>query len=138
MLCAAAAEVERGEARNEARDERENARNERERREKVNGREEEKDVWRSWHGEVPCAAAERRNVRWEMIGRTTTHTFMAILQMQHRQYSTELPLQGNYYPVSCAAFIEDRHQRLTLLTQQAHGFSSLTSGVRVYVHCTRV
>ena len=74
MLCAAAAEAERGEARNEARDERERTRETSESGEKVNGREEEKDVWRSWHGEVPCAAAERRNVRWEMIGRTTTHT----------------------------------------------------------------
>ena len=42
---------------------------------------------------------------------------MAIMQMQRRQYYTDFSVQGNYYPVSRAAFIEDRHQRLTLLTQ---------------------
>ena len=73
-MCAAAARGESETMRKETRKKR-NARGEKnERREKVVSREEEKDVWRSWHGELPCAAAKReRRERGEMVGRTAVY-----------------------------------------------------------------
>ena len=50
-------------------------------------------------------------------------------QMQRRRTHEKLHIQGNIYPLSCASFIEDSKVRLTLLTQQPLGFSSLKSGL---------
>ncbi|OON15905.1 hypothetical protein X801_08287, partial [Opisthorchis viverrini] len=64
-------------------------------------------------------------------------------QFIQRTYYDKLPLQGNLYPVTCAAFVEgfpevrtdqrpvsdeDPHIRLTLLTAHAHGVTSTNAG----------
>ncbi|XP_017089304.2 alpha-mannosidase 2 [Drosophila bipectinata] len=50
------------------------------------------------------------------------------LQLIKRRRLEKLPLQANYYPVPSAMFIEDANMRLTLLTGQPLGGSSLASG----------
>ncbi|XP_039766142.1 alpha-mannosidase 2x isoform X2 [Ornithorhynchus anatinus] len=49
-------------------------------------------------------------------------------QVQPRRYLKKLPLQANFYPMPVMAYIQDRHNRLTLHTAQALGVSSLASG----------
>ncbi|CDW55051.1 Glycosyl hydrolases family 38 protein [Trichuris trichiura] len=49
-------------------------------------------------------------------------------QMVKRKYFGKLPLQGNFYPMPSAAFIEDHRLRLTLLSGQPGAVASLTSG----------
>lgn len=48
--------------------------------------------------------------------------------MMRRKVSENLPLPANFYPISCAAFIEDKSTRVTILVEHSHGFSSLESG----------
>ncbi|KRX86937.1 Coatomer subunit beta', partial [Trichinella pseudospiralis] len=50
------------------------------------------------------------------------------LQMIKRKYFSKIPLQGNFYPMTTAAFIEDSAHRLTLLSAQANGVASLKPG----------
>ncbi|KAH8298676.1 hypothetical protein KR018_012006, partial [Drosophila ironensis] len=50
------------------------------------------------------------------------------LQHIKRRRLEKLPLQANYYPVPSAMFIEDDNMRLTLLTGQPLGGSSLAPG----------
>lgn len=45
-----------------------------------------------------------------------------------RKRFTKLPLQANYYPIPTGIYIEDESTRLTLLTAQPLGGSSLASG----------
>lgn len=40
-----------------------------------------------------------------------------------------MPIQGNLYPVTSHAFLEDSDRRLTLLTGQSHGVSNLRDGL---------
>ena len=40
----------------------------------------------------------------------------------------KLPLQANYYPVASMAYIQDQSSRLTLVTKQPLGGSSLSEG----------
>lgn len=49
-------------------------------------------------------------------------------QIQPRRYQRKLPLQANFYPMPAMAYIQDMQSRLTLLTAQALGVSSLHSG----------
>uniref|UniRef100_A0A1B0CQQ4 Alpha-mannosidase n=1 Tax=Lutzomyia longipalpis TaxID=7200 RepID=A0A1B0CQQ4_LUTLO len=49
-------------------------------------------------------------------------------QVIKRQRFSKIPLQANYYPVPTSIFIEDETFRLTLLTAQSLGGSSLKSG----------
>ncbi|XP_043980945.1 alpha-mannosidase 2x [Gambusia affinis] len=49
-------------------------------------------------------------------------------QIQPRRFYQKLPLQGNFYPMSSQAYIQDSHHRLTLHAAQALGVSSLDSG----------
>ncbi|KAK7063281.1 Alpha-mannosidase 2 [Halocaridina rubra] len=49
-------------------------------------------------------------------------------QVIKRTRYSKLPLQANYYPVASQAFIQDQEHRLTLLTAQPLGGSSLESG----------
>ncbi|XP_003373762.1 glycosyl hydrolases family 38 N- domain protein [Trichinella spiralis] len=49
------------------------------------------------------------------------------LQMIKRKYFSKIPLQGNFYPMTTAAFIEDSAHRLTLLSAQANGVTSIKS-----------
>ncbi|XP_037948464.1 alpha-mannosidase 2-like [Teleopsis dalmanni] len=51
------------------------------------------------------------------------------LQMIKRNYFHKLPLQANFYPVPTAAYIEDENTRLTIITAQPLGGTSLSSGV---------
>lgn len=54
------------------------------------------------------------------------------LQLIKRQRFTKLPLQANYYPIPSQMYIQDDSYRLTLLSGQPLGGSSLESGqVRV-------
>lgn len=53
---------------------------------------------------------------------------VSLLQMKKRKVVPDFKVGGNYYPITCAAYIEDWQHRLTLLTRQAFGFSSLRSG----------
>ncbi|KRY16903.1 Coatomer subunit beta' [Trichinella patagoniensis] len=50
------------------------------------------------------------------------------LQMIKRKYFSKIPLQGNFYPMTTAAFIEDSAHRLTLLSAQANGVTSIKPG----------
>ncbi|XP_054725610.1 alpha-mannosidase 2 [Anastrepha obliqua] len=50
------------------------------------------------------------------------------LQIIKRRRLAKLPLQANYYPIPSSAYIEDDALRLTLLTGQPLGGSSLNSG----------
>lgn len=59
---------------------------------------------------------------------STFYTDLNGLQVIKRQRFDKLPLQANYYPVPSAMFIEDANMRLTLLTGQPLGGSSLASG----------
>ncbi|KAH8359520.1 hypothetical protein KR093_007364 [Drosophila rubida] len=58
----------------------------------------------------------------------TFYTDLNGLQLIKRRRFEKLPLQANYYPVPSAFFIEDDIMRLTLLTGQPLGGSSLASG----------
>uniref|UniRef100_A0A6A7G152 Alpha-mannosidase n=3 Tax=Hirondellea gigas TaxID=1518452 RepID=A0A6A7G152_9CRUS len=58
----------------------------------------------------------------------TFYTDLNGFQMVRRIRESKLTLQGNYYPVASQAFIQDSTKRLTLLTGQPHGGSSLASG----------
>ncbi|EDW81559.1 uncharacterized protein Dwil_GK10956 [Drosophila willistoni] len=72
----------------------------------------------------------------EIVMRIQTHidsgdvfyTDLNGLQLIKRRRFEKLPLQANYYPVPSAMFIEDANMRLTLLTGQPLGGSSLASG----------
>jgi alpha-mannosidase II len=50
------------------------------------------------------------------------------LQMIKRERYEKIPLQGNFYPVASVMFIEDSIMRLTVLSAQPLGGSSLRSG----------
>nr|VZI35973.1 unnamed protein product [Spirometra erinaceieuropaei] len=43
-------------------------------------------------------------------------------QFIRRVFYYKIPLQGNIYPMTCAAYIEDAHHRVTLLSAQSLGF----------------
>ncbi|KAH8276718.1 hypothetical protein KR044_004625 [Drosophila immigrans] len=58
----------------------------------------------------------------------TFYTDLNGLQLIKRRRFEKLPLQANYYPIPSAMFIEDANMRLTLLTGQPLGGSSLSSG----------
>ncbi|KAM8703993.1 hypothetical protein ACLKA7_008595 [Drosophila subpalustris] len=72
----------------------------------------------------------------EVVMRLQTHidsgdifyTDLNGLQLIKRRRFDKLPLQANYYPVPSAIFIEDADMRLTLLTGQPLGGSSLATG----------
>ena len=55
---------------------------------------------------------------------TDLNGFQIVRHVRH----DKLTLQGNYYPVASQIFIEDQKTRLSLLTQQPHGGSSLAGG----------
>ena len=48
--------------------------------------------------------------------------------MQSRKTRSKFGIQGNFYPVTTSAFLEDERNRITLLTTEAHGVASLASG----------
>ena len=50
------------------------------------------------------------------------------MQFIRRGTSGRLPLGANYYPTTSAAFLDDGHRRVSLLTAQPHGAASLGSG----------
>ncbi|XP_076638060.1 alpha-mannosidase 2 [Colletes latitarsis] len=50
------------------------------------------------------------------------------LNMIKRQRFPKLPTQGNYYPMAASAYIEDKKVRLTVVTAQPLGVSSMASG----------
>lgn len=58
----------------------------------------------------------------------TFYTDLNGLNFIRRERLDKIPLQGNYYPVPTGIFIEDDNTRLTLLTGQPLGGSSLNSG----------
>ncbi|XP_046545194.1 LOW QUALITY PROTEIN: alpha-mannosidase 2-like [Haliotis rubra] len=50
-------------------------------------------------------------------------------QMHRKQYQSKLTMQGNFHPLSTAAYIEDSlGSRLTLLTTETHGVANLEPG----------
>lgn len=48
--------------------------------------------------------------------------------MTKRKYYDKLPIQGNFYPMSSAMYIEDDTTRISLLSVQPLGASSLHNG----------
>lgn len=64
---------------------------------------------------------------------TTFFTDLNGFQYMKRTRFAKIPLQGNYYPIPSGAYIEDGKVRMTLLTAQPLGGSSLASGqVRIF------
>lgn len=53
---------------------------------------------------------------------------MLMLQMIRRQRFSNLPIQANYYPLSAAGYIQDDKLRLTVITGQPLGATSMASG----------
>jgi len=49
--------------------------------------------------------------------------------MHRRKTQARLRIQGNFYPMTTAAFIEDTSSRMTLLSAQSHGVASLQQGI---------
>jgi alpha-mannosidase len=49
-------------------------------------------------------------------------------QWQPRKKVTEIGIEGNYYPITTSAFIQDSQMRLTLITTHAQGAASLEPG----------
>lgn len=58
----------------------------------------------------------------------TFHTDLNGFQYMKRKRFDKIPLQGNYYPIPTGIYIEDDQTRITLLTAQPLGGSSLASG----------
>ena len=48
--------------------------------------------------------------------------------MIKRQRFSKIPLQGNYYPLASAGYIEDDRVRMTILSGQPLGAASMASG----------
>lgn len=48
--------------------------------------------------------------------------------MIRRQRFSKIPIQGNYYPLASAGYIQDKRVRLTILTATPLGASSMDSG----------
>lgn len=48
--------------------------------------------------------------------------------MQKRTYTESATIAGNYFPMTSMAYIEDRQNRLSLLSNHAHGVASLERG----------
>lgn len=73
---------------------------------------------------------------YELAMRITSHitngdefyTDLNGLNMIKRKRFAKLPLQGNFYPMPTAAYIEDSNTRLTILSAQPLGVSSLKQG----------
>ncbi|KAI1235311.1 hypothetical protein IHE44_0002955 [Lamprotornis superbus] len=86
--------------------------------------------------DVSCLVDIRDHINKELALRFSTDiesddTFFTDLngfQIQARRYQRKLPLQANFYPMPAMAYIQDMQSRLTLLTAQALGVSSLHSG----------
>lgn len=53
---------------------------------------------------------------------------MLIFQMIKRQRFAKIPTQGNYYPLAAAGYIEDERARMSIVTGQPLGASSMSSG----------
>ncbi|KAK7505480.1 hypothetical protein BaRGS_00003225 [Batillaria attramentaria] len=50
-------------------------------------------------------------------------------QMNRKHWRSKLLIQGNFHPINTMVYIENQHQsRLSLITAQAHGVASLSSG----------
>ncbi|KAL9900565.1 alpha-mannosidase 2 [Glossina fuscipes fuscipes] len=58
----------------------------------------------------------------------TFYTDLNGLEMIKRQRFSKIPLQANYYPIPSAIYIEDDNTRLTVVTAQPLGGSSLAAG----------
>ena len=52
---------------------------------------------------------------------TSSNSFVSF-EMQKRPYNTALPLQGNFYPITCTAILRNRTNsvQLTFLTDRTH------------------
>ncbi|KAM4766545.1 alpha-mannosidase 2x isoform 1-T1 [Cyanocitta cristata] len=86
--------------------------------------------------DVSCLVDIRDHINKELALRFSTDiesddiffTDLNGFQIQPRRYQQKLPLQANFYPMPAMAYIQDMQSRLTLLTAQALGVSSLHSG----------
>lgn len=56
--------------------------------------------------------------------------------MIKRQRFSKIPLQGNYYPLAAAGYIEDDRVRMTILSGQPLGAASMASGQLEVSSCT--
>ncbi|XP_025204712.1 alpha-mannosidase 2 isoform X2 [Melanaphis sacchari] len=78
----------------------------------------------------------RQQMNYELSMRVTTevnndnvfYTDLNGFQMTRRKHYNKLPIQGNFYPMSSAMYIEDDITRVSLLSAQPLGASSLYNG----------
>jgi len=56
-------------------------------------------------------------------------------ELLRRQYQSNVPIEGNYYPLIYAAYINDKSSQLTVVSERSHGVSSLKDGaLEVMIH----
>lgn len=80
-------------------------------------------------------------VSTQIDNKETFYTDLNALQFIRRRRLEKLPLQANYYPIPAGIYIEDDKLRMTILTGQPLGGSSLKSGeVRSHqiIHSKRI
>ncbi len=51
------------------------------------------------------------------------------MQLLRHQYHKNQPIEANYYPMPTTAILDDSKRRLTMLTREAHGCTSMNDGV---------
>lgn len=52
--------------------------------------------------------------------------------MHPRKTRAKMSIQGNVYPMTSAAIVENDRTRVSLLTAQSHGVASLVTGLNIY------
>ncbi|KAG0412896.1 hypothetical protein HPB47_009959 [Ixodes persulcatus] len=64
------------------------------------------------------------NPVWDDAAMMSTDVF----EMMRRVTNVELPIEANYYPITSAAYLEDKTSRMTLVVSHAHGAASIQPG----------
>lgn len=103
---------------------------------------------RIYHGHVPHSHSVQIHNRLDMSGDSTffqdkeiiMRLYTSVLndnvfytdlngyQIRRRKWQEKLHIAGNYYPMTTMAYLQDNTTRVSLLSRQSHGVSSLNKG----------